>query len=80
MTAEIIKISKKRSKYGGIVYLVCFKSLANKSYISYIAPKFRNFSRWKRVLNVGTTLSNLKLVKGKDKMIDADSRFVVVEE
>ena len=78
MTAEIIKISKKRSKFGGWVYLVCFKSLSGGSYISYISPKFRNFTRWKKVLDTGTTLSNLKLVKGNKKLIDADSRFSIV--
>jgi len=79
MTCEIIKISKQRSKFGGDVYLVCFKSLTGKSYISYIAPKFRNFARWKKVLDVGVILSGLKLSKKKPNLIDADSRFVVVE-
>ena len=80
MTAEIIKISRKRSRYGGFFWLVCFKSLTGKSFITYIYEKMRNFSRWKKILNVGVTLSNLKLVRGKDKLVDADSRFVVVEE
>ncbi len=78
MTAEIIKITKQRSKFGGMVYLVCFKSLTGKSYISYLAPKFRNFSRWKKVLSTGVTLTGLKLSSKGKNLIDADSRFSVV--
>jgi len=78
MTCEIIKITKQRSRYGGEVYLVCFKSLTGKSYISYIAPKFRNFSRWKKVLDVGVTLTGLKLSNKGKNLIDADSRFKIV--
>jgi len=78
LTAEIIKITKQRSKFGGDVYLVCFKSLMGKSYISYIAPKFRNFSRWKKVLSVGITLTGLKLSSKGKNLIDADSRFQTV--
>jgi len=80
MTAEIIKINKRPSRYGGYFFLACFKDLEGKSYISYLYPKMRNFSRWKKVLNVGTMLSGLKTVKGRKNMIDADSRFQVVEE
>lgn len=78
MTAQIIKITKSKSRYGGDLFLVCFKSLTGKSYISYIAPKFRNFSRWKKVLDIGITLTGLKLSKKKPNLIDADSRFKVV--
>ena len=78
MTAQIIKISKQRSKYGGDVYLICFKSLTGKSYISYVSPKFRNFARWKKVLDVGVTLTGLKLSSKKPNLIDADSRFQIV--
>jgi len=80
MTAEIIKIQKRPSKYGGFFYLVCFKGLNGQSYISYIYPKMRNYARWKKVLDVGITLSGLHLVKGKRNLVDADSRFVKVEE
>jgi len=78
MTAEIIKITKQRSRYGGELYLVCFKSLTGKSYISYLSPKFRNFSRWKKILDVGVVLSGLKLSSKGKSLIDADSRFSVV--
>jgi len=77
MIATVIKITKKPSRYGSFYYLVCFKSLAGKSYISYIYEKMRNFSRWKKVLREGVTLKGLKL-KGL-KLIDADSRFTVLK-
>ena len=80
MTVKIIKISKKRSRYGGFFYLVCFKSLEGKSLISYIYKSMRNYKRWCKVLDVGTSLSGLKLLKGRRNIIDADSKFVVVEE
>jgi len=81
MIATIIKIQKKRSRYGGFFFYVFFKSVDNKkSYYSCLYPKMRNFLRWKKVMDVNTTLSNLRLVKGKDKLIDADSKFVKVEE
>ena len=79
MTAEIIKLNRKKSRYGGYYYLVCFKSLSGKSCISYIYEKMRNDSRWKKVLNVGTILSSLKTVKGKSNIVDADSKFVIVK-
>lgn len=78
MTCEIIKIKKQRSRYGGDLYLVCFKSLSGGSYITYLSPKFRNFSRWKKVLDIGITLTGLKLSKKRPNLIDADSRFVKV--
>lgn len=80
MIAEIIKIQKKKSMYGGYFYYAFLKGVDGKSYYTCLYPKMRNFARWKKVLDVGTTLSNLKLVKGKDKLIDADSRFEIVEE
>ena len=80
MTAELIKINKRPSRYGGYFYLVCFKGLDGKSYISYIYPKMRNYSRWKKVLDTGITLSGLRLVRGKKNLIDADSRFSIVSE
>lgn len=78
MTAQIIKITKSKSRYGGELFLVCFKSLTGKSYISYISPKFRNFARWKKVLDTGIVLSGLKLSTKKPNLIDADSRFQIV--
>ena len=81
ITAKLIKLEKKASRYGGYFYYAFFKgSDDGKSYYSCLFPKMRNFSRWKKVLEIGTILSNLRLVKGKNKLIDADSKFKVIEE
>ena len=81
MIATIIKIQKKSSRYGGFFFYVFFKSVDNKkSYYSCLYPKMRNFARWKQVMDVGVTLSNLKLCKDKTNLIDADSKFQIVEE
>ena len=81
MIATIIKIQRKKSRYGGYFYYVFFSTPdRKKSLFSCLYPKLRNWQRWKHVMNIGTTLTNLKLVKGKDKLIDADSKFVVVTE
>lgn len=80
MTAEIVKIQKKPSRYGGFFFYAFFKGLDGKSYYTCLYPKMRNFARWKKVLDVGTTLSNLRLIKDNNKLIDADSNFKVVEE
>ena len=75
MTAEIIKIQKKKSRYGGYFYYVFFKSLTGKSYYSCVYERMRNFARWKKILDVGVVLSGLRLSNTKPNLIDADSRF-----
>jgi len=78
MIAEITKIKKKPSRYGGYFYYVFFKSNKGKSYYSCLYPKMRNFIRWRKVLKVGTLLKNLHLVRGHKNIIDADSKFKVI--
>ena len=83
MIATIIKIQKKKSQYGGYFYYVFFKGAdSNTSYYTCVYERMKNFRRWKDVLDVGTVLSNLHLVKkgNNKKLIDADSRFKIVEE
>ena len=80
MIATLIKLQKKKSIYGGYFYYAFFKDEDGRSYYTCLYPKMRNYVRWKKVLNIGTTFSNLRLVVGKTKLIDADSRFKVVEE
>ena len=79
MLLKITKITIGNSRHGGKIYSILFKSDDNKNYISYLSPKNRNFARWKKVLDVGTVLSNLKLWKPNRNIIDADSKFVLVE-
>ena len=80
MVATLIKLQKKRSKYGGYFYYAFFKGEDSRSYYTCLYPKMRNYSRWKKVLNIGTTFSNLRLVRDKTKLVDADSKFQVMEE
>ena len=80
MIAKIVKVTKKKSQYGGSFYYVNFRDLQNRTYCSYIYERMRNFDRWKKILDVGITLSGLKTVKGRGKIIDADSKFQIVEE
>ena len=80
MILTIMSLKKKPSKYGGIFYYVFFKSQNGESYYSCIFPKMRNYQRWKKVLKEGVTLKDLKLVKGKKNLIDADSRFKTLTE
>lgn len=77
--ATIIKIERKisKSRYGGHYYLVCFKDDNGRSYFTYVYPKMRNFARWSKAMREGTTLKNLTLKSGR--LIDADSRFLVVK-
>lgn len=77
MKAKITKIQKKPSRYGGFFYHVFFSD-GDKSYYSYIYPKMRNFARWKKVLEEGIVLTGLKVME--NRLVDADSRFTVVED
>lgn len=79
MIATILKIQKKSSRHGGHFFYVFFKGEDTRSYYSCIYPKMRNFTRWNKVLKAGITLAGLRLVKGNRKLIDADSRFTIVE-
>ncbi len=81
ITATIIKIEKKPSRYGGYFFYAFFKEVkTGKSYYTCLYPKMRNFCRWKQILREGITLKNLRLVRGHSKLIDADSRFKLLFE
>ena len=77
MIATIIKIDKKPSKFGGHFFYVYFKSDDCKSYYTCLYPKMRSFLRWKNVMKVGNSFTNLKI---KEKtLIDADSNFKLLD-
>ncbi len=81
MKAELVKIEKKPSRYGGYFFYAFFKGVEDgKPYYTCLFPKMRNFSRWKKVMKTGLIFSELRLVKGKGNLIDADSRFKTVKE
>lgn len=80
MIASITKIEKKPSKFGGIFYYVFFRGIDKNNYYSCIYPAKRNYTRWSKVLRVGVTLKGLKLLRGRKRLIDADSRFKKLTE
>ena len=80
MILTIMSLKKKPSRYGGSFWYVFFKSQKGESYYSCIYEKCRNYARWKKVLREGVTLKDLRLVKGKKRLIDADSRFKLLME
>ena len=79
MIAKIVKITIGNSRHGGKIYTVLFKDDSNNTFVSYLSPQNRNFARWKKVLDIGTVLSNLTLWRSNKNIINADSKFVVVE-
>lgn len=79
MICTIIKIQKRKSRYGGHFYYAFFKDDKGKSFYTCLYPKMRNFARWNKILKVGVTLAGLHTVKNKTKLIDADSRFMKVD-
>jgi len=80
MKAVLIKMVKHPSKYGGDFYYGFFKDEEGNSFKVTIAEKYRNFVRWKPVLekyknNTGQEiwLDNLRVLK--KNIIDSDSLF-----
>jgi hypothetical protein len=49
MTAEILKVSRVPSKFGGDFFYIFFKADNGKSYRTCTAPKYRNFKLWRDI-------------------------------
>lgn len=79
MTAEILKIEKQEAKDGGFFWYVFFKDKkAGKSYRACVYERFRNFAKWKAIIEnnlVGLILSGLSTLQGN--IVDADSDFKI---
>lgn len=82
MIAKLIRVEKRPSRYGGFFHYAFFKGINGKSYYTCLFPRMRNYSRWKKVMIVGLTFKGLRLLKkgNKKNLIDADSRFSIIEE
>ncbi len=80
VTAEIIRITKKPSKFGGIFYDVIFRFEQSRNcYRGCIYEDCRNFVNWRGLLNVGNILKNLDLIPKYGKLIvDADSQPLLI--
>lgn len=71
MKATMTKVSKTPSRYGGDVYLACFKCEDGVSRRSWLDPKNRNFKRWQPfIAKEGVMLDGLV---DRGNIIDADS-------
>jgi len=80
MIAQITSIKKKISRHGGDLFVVFMKTNKGENVFTYVYKKMRNYSRWSKVLKEGIILKNLEILKGKKNIINADSKFVVIEE
>ena len=80
MIATLMKLEKRPSRYGGHFFYAFFKTSDGQSVYTCLYERMRNYKRWKKVLKVGTVFSKLRLVKGKKNLVDADSKFSIVEE
>ena len=80
MIATLMKLEKRPSRYGGHFFYAFFKTSDGQSVYTCLYERMRNYKRWKKVLKVGTVFSKLRLVKGKKNLVDADSKFQIVEE
>ena len=82
MNAEILEISEKmKSKYGGDLYYIFFKTEDGKSFKTCVATSMRNFITWKRVIvdkMIGAKLGGLRIKSGN--VIDADSRIFLIKQ
>lgn len=79
MKAEILKVSKVKSRYGGDVYVLFAKTLDKGSWKIWVDPKNRNFGKWSQIIEKGQGIKveNLVVLNEKNKTIDADSDVVI---
>lgn len=78
MIAQITEIKKKTSRYGGDLFVIFMKTSKGEIVYTYILPAKRNYVRWKKIMRVGIVLKGLKLLRGRKRLIDADSRFTTL--
>ena len=83
LTAQLQKVQKHPSKFGGDFYYLFFKdTTTGKTYRSCVSPSYRNWSNWRAIVenfneNQQVIVSNLVL---KGNLIDADSRPIIQEQ
>lgn len=77
----VLQQEKRPSKYGGmIVKITLVGVLDRKEYITYVDPLNLNIKNWQHIINNpehGFILTDLKLKRGKDDLINADSEPVI---
>jgi hypothetical protein len=91
MRATITKIDTLKRGNGAIFQRVYFKTESGQFAVTDLCPTFRNFTRWRPLLQIGTEVDNLLVVRteslppnvrnaSKLIHIDADSRVVGVPQ
>ncbi len=83
MKAKVIKLQEKKSKFGGSFYYLFMKDDKGQSYKTCLYPQYRNFNRWRIIVNnakqgIDTWMDGLNIKNQKSKMIDADSPVKIV--
>lgn len=82
MRAKVIKIIDQIDKFGKPIVIICFKSEDGKSYHTWTGMMFKNYTRWKQIVDLFRQNKDIEIwleglfLKSKD-LIDADSRFKV---
>lgn len=78
--AEITKITKERSRYGGEVYAIFMKTRDGVNYKTWVDPKNRNFDRWRAVIEKGVGSKIAEIYSVRKGLINADSYPKFVDE
>jgi hypothetical protein len=81
MKATITKIDTLKRGNGEIFQRVYFKTERGEFAVTDLCPNFRNFARWRPLLEIGNELDNLESTRFDSKNllhIDADSRVVAI--
>lgn len=82
MKAQITGINRVPSKFGGDFYYMFFKGEEGDTYKTALYPTYRNFKRWKPLVvenKLGACLDGLIVKNKKERLIDADSLFIISE-
>lgn len=80
MRALITKVEEKPSKFGGVFYYCFLKSDKGKSYKTCLYPNFRNFGRWKSVIEKARQEEVwLTGLIERNGLVDADSPFYLAK-
>jgi len=82
MRLTLLKISPKKSRYGGDFFYLFFKGEDGKSYRTCAYPSFGNFKRcgWNRVIEKGAgTVIDININQNTRGFVDADMQPKILE-
>ena len=82
MKLTVLKIQKKKSKYGGVFYYVFMKSDLGQSFKSCVSPAYGNWKRcsWNKVIaqGAGSILEYRNFPINMKGLLDADISFTLL--